>query len=164
MDYKTLEQQITELWKSRDLNVQEIKVGSVGLNMFEWTITAEGVPSDPPDGIDCREAGIDPNDCPVAGECPNVDCPPAGVCAKCGDKGYVKSYLTLDNGTADPNHVITEPCPDCDGTRKEPAVSYWLPYDGDGGNYRCSRCGFIVHKWHVKCPDCGVSMGTRGKQ
>ncbi len=42
-EYKTLEQQIQELWKSRGLNVLEETFEAVGENRFKWTIIAEGI-------------------------------------------------------------------------------------------------------------------------
>jgi hypothetical protein len=40
MTYKTLEQQIRELWASRGLEVIEEQFESVGKNKFKWTIIA----------------------------------------------------------------------------------------------------------------------------
>jgi hypothetical protein len=40
MAYKTLEQQIRELWASRGLEVIEEQFESVGKNKFKWTIIA----------------------------------------------------------------------------------------------------------------------------
>jgi hypothetical protein len=40
MTYKTLEQQIQELWASRGLEVIEEQFESVGKNKFKWTIIA----------------------------------------------------------------------------------------------------------------------------
>jgi len=41
MTYKTLEQQIQELWESRGLKVLEERCKAVGKNKFKWTIIAE---------------------------------------------------------------------------------------------------------------------------
>jgi hypothetical protein len=40
MAYKTLEQQIRELWASRGLEVIEEQFEAVGKNKFKWTIIA----------------------------------------------------------------------------------------------------------------------------
>jgi hypothetical protein len=40
-EYKTLEQQIQELWQSRGLDVLEEKVEVIDENTFKWTITAK---------------------------------------------------------------------------------------------------------------------------
>ena len=40
-EYKTLEQQLTELYKSRKLEIQTIVVKPLKNNKFEWKITAE---------------------------------------------------------------------------------------------------------------------------
>lgn len=42
-EYKTLEQQIQELWESRGLKVLEEIFEPLGKNKFRWTITAEKV-------------------------------------------------------------------------------------------------------------------------
>jgi len=41
MTYKTLEQQIHELWESRGLEVLEERFESIGKNKFKWTIIAK---------------------------------------------------------------------------------------------------------------------------
>lgn len=41
MSHKILEQQIKDLWKSRNLSVIEITVSSVGKDRFQWTVIAE---------------------------------------------------------------------------------------------------------------------------
>lgn len=45
--YKTLEQQIQELWKSRGLKVLEETFEAVGANKFKWTIIAEPIKKTP---------------------------------------------------------------------------------------------------------------------
>jgi len=41
MNHKTLEDQIKDLWKSRNLSVIEITVSNVGKDRFQWTVVAE---------------------------------------------------------------------------------------------------------------------------
>lgn len=41
--YKSLEQQIRELWASRGLNVLEERFESVGENKYKWIIIAEEI-------------------------------------------------------------------------------------------------------------------------
>jgi len=41
MAYKSLEQQIRELWASRGLEVLEERFESMGKNKFKWTIIAK---------------------------------------------------------------------------------------------------------------------------
>lgn len=45
--YKTLEQQIQELWESRGLKVLEERFKAVGKNKFKWTIIAEPIKKTP---------------------------------------------------------------------------------------------------------------------
>ena len=40
-EYKTLELQLTELYKSRKLNIEKIEVRPLKGNRFEWKIIAE---------------------------------------------------------------------------------------------------------------------------
>lgn len=41
VEYKTLEQQIQELWKSRGLEVQKIRVKAISDKVIEWIIHAK---------------------------------------------------------------------------------------------------------------------------
>jgi len=41
IEYKTLEQQIQELWNSRGMEVVEERVRAIGDEKFEWTIIAK---------------------------------------------------------------------------------------------------------------------------
>ena len=45
MTYKTLEQQIWELWKSQGFEVIEERFEAVGTAKFKWTIIAKRIPS-----------------------------------------------------------------------------------------------------------------------
>ena len=154
----TLEKQITELWKSRNLSVIEINVINVGKDRFQWTVLAEPPADDLPICPTCNGSGFIPE---TGAGCPSCIgkgvLPPehpagsASKCRICGAWDCMRVGLLNTDGSG--YHPATERSPE---VGKKPPTEE--PIKGIIRRHAldplCLECYQAIKEGKNECPKC----------